>query len=312
VKGWQLVEFGRPLQLMEREDPRPEAGEVVLDVKGAGLCRSDVAEMAAYGSDSFLGKYIGHELGGVVSAVGAGVAQWKVGDRVAVCPSAPSESIPGYFRDGGFATKHVAPAGDLVAIPDEVGFALGAMMTDAGMTPYHALMTNGGLTSGMKVGIIGLGGLGQIGARLAALKGAEVHVAEPKRDVWRLAERAGVSHLVADAADWEDQGFDLILDCAGFGTTTVAAIRAIRKYGTVVLVGQGVKEAVICLDELWRRHCRLIGSRGGTKQDIADLYELILAGDLVPEFTEIGFDDIPQGLADLAAGKVTGRLVALL
>jgi alcohol dehydrogenase, propanol-preferring len=311
VQGWQLVEFGEPLQLIEREDPRPEVDEVVLDVKGSGLCHSDVTEMVAYGSDTFLGKYIGHELAGVVSAVGAGVTKWKVGDRVAVSPSPPSGSIPGYRRDGGFATKHVAPAGDLVAIPDKVGFALGAMMTDAGMTPYHALMTCGGLTSAMKVGIIGLGGLGQIGARLAVLRGAEVYVAEPKRDVWPLAKRAGVKNVVADAADWEDQGFDLIVDCAGYGTTTVAAIKAIRTDGTVVLVGQGVKEAVICLKEMMIRHARLIGSRGGTLQDIADLYELILSGDLVPEFTEIGFDDIPQGLADLAAGKVTGRLVAL-
>ncbi len=310
MKGWQLVEFGSPLQLIEQEDPVPGPGEVVLDVKGAGLCHSDVEAMAR-GADWMLKKIIGHELAGVVSALGEGVTEWKIGDRVSVCPTA-SASVPGYMRDGGFANKHLAPAADLVAIPDGVDWTLGAMMTDAGMTSYHALVKRGGLTAGMKVGIIGFGGLGQIAARVAVLRGADAHVAEPKKEVWPLAERLGVQHVVADVAEWENQDFDLIVDYAGFGTTTAGALKAVKFGGTVVLVGLGVREAMIPLGEMISRGSKILASRGGTKEDIAELYAYVASGDLVPEVTEIGFDDIPQGLADLAANKVTGRLVALI
>jgi alcohol dehydrogenase, propanol-preferring len=310
VKGWQLVKFGSPLKLIEQEDPVPGPGEVVLDVKGAGLCHSDVEAMAR-GADWMLEKIIGHELAGVVSARGEGVTEWKIGDRVSVCPTA-SASVPGYMRDGGFANKHLAPATDLVAIPDGVDWTLGAMMTDAGMTSYHALVKRGGLTAGMKVGIIGFGGLGQIAARVAVLKGADVHVAEPKKEVWPLAERLGVQHVAADVAEWENQDFDLIVDYAGFGTTTAGALKAVKFGCTVVLVGLGVREAMIPLGEMISRESTILASRGGTKEDIAELYAYVASGDLVPEVTEIGFDDIPQGLADLAANKVTGRLVALI
>jgi propanol-preferring alcohol dehydrogenase len=299
VKGWQLVEFGSPLKLIEQEDPVPGPGEVVLDVKGAGLCHSDIEAMAR-GADWMLKKIIGHELAGVVSALGEGVTEWKIGDRVSVCPTA-SASVPGYMRDGGFANKHLAPAADLVAIPT----TLGAMMTDAGMTSYHALVKRGGLTAGMKVGIIGFGGLGQIAARVAVLRGADAHVAEPKKEVWPLAERLGVQHVVADVAE-------CIVDYAGFGTTTAGALKAVKFGGTVVLVGLGVREAMIPLGEMISRGSKILASRGGTKEDIAELYAYVASGDLVPEVTEIGFDDIPQGLADLAANKVTGRLVALI
>lgn len=310
MKGWQLVEFNKPLRLVEKDDPTPGRGQVVLDVKGCGMCHSDLVQIHAVGADFMLNTIMGHELAGIVSAVGEDVSEWKMGDRVAVCPTA-TESVPGFFRDGGFATKYLGVAEELVAIPDSVDWTYGAMMTDAGMTSYHALVKRGGLTKDMKVGIIGLGGLGQIGARVAILKGADVHVAEVKKEVWPLAEGLGVKHIVADATEWENQGFDLVVDYAGFGTTTNAAIKALRPDGTAVQVGLGVNETNFAIAEMVLRNVKLFGSRGGTTDDIVELYELVASGDLAPEVTEIGFDDIPRGLEDLEANKVTGRLVAL-
>lgn len=310
MKGWKLVEFDQLPILVEQDDPVAGPGQVVLDVKACGMCHSDLVQMHATGAD-FVLNIMGHELAGVVSSVGDGVAEWKIGDRVAACPTA-TDSVPGFFRDGGFATKYLAVTEELVAIPDHVNWTYGAMMTDAGMTSYHALVKRGGLTAGMKVGIIGLGGLGQIAARVAVLKGADVHVAEIKKDVWPLARRLGVDHVVADAAEWENQGFDLVVDYAGFGTTTAAAIKALRPDGAAVQVGLGVNEAMFPIAEMATRNVTLFGSRGGTKGDIAELYELVGTGDLAVEVTEIGFDDIPRGLQDLEANQVTGRLVALI
>ncbi len=309
MKGWQLVEIDKPLVLVERDDPQPGPGKILIDVRAAGLCHSDVQLIHEPMAKFLLPVIPGHELAGVVTAVGEGVTAVAVGDRVAECPTATME-CPGYHFDGGFATKHVTSADFVVRVPDAVGWTLGAMMTDAGMTSYHALVKRGGCEAGMKVGIIGIGGLGQIAAAVAVARGAEVHVAEPKRDVWDMARALGVKDVVEDAKAWENQNFNLVVDYAGFGTTTAAALQALRFDGTAVIVGLGKNEATISTGDMVGRQSKLLASRGGTKEDIAELYELVVAGALNPAVTEIGFDDIPAGLADLEAHRVTGRLVA--
>jgi propanol-preferring alcohol dehydrogenase len=325
LKAWQFIDTNEPLQLNEVPDPTPGPGEVVVDVQAAGLCHSDVSTMIdahAKAALAHLPITLGHEIAGIVSAVGPDVTAWSIGDRVGVCPTAsaaapgtdgPSsnEVAPGYGRDGGFADKYLSAAFDLVRVPDELDITLGAVATDAGMTSYHALVVRGGLKAGMKVGIIGFGGLGQMAARVAVLKGADVHVAEMKEEVWPLAKSFGVTSTVADVTEWAGQGFDLIVDYAGFGTTTAGALKAVRFDGTVVQVGLG-KTAGVAIDtlDLVGNHVNLLGSVGGTKQDIEDLYALMARGELKPHTSEITFDQIPQGIEDLKNGKVTGRLIA--
>jgi propanol-preferring alcohol dehydrogenase len=198
----------------------------------------------------------------------------------------------------------------MVPVPPGVSFEWAAMGTDAGMTAYHAMATQGGVTAGMKVGVIGLGGLGQIGARVAVVKGAEVHVAEPNRAAWPLAQSVGATSIVHDAAEWAGRGFDLIVDYAGYGTTTRAATKALRRGGRVVLIGMGVMEFTLDTMDMILSRITLVGAGGGTTQDIADVYDLMADGLLTPEVQVIGFHDIPAALDDLAHHRITGRLVA--
>lgn len=326
MKAWQFTGTGKPLQLDELEIPQPGPGQVLLKVGAAGLCQSDVRSMYdVHGAASLVKTPItlGHEIAGTVRAVGDGVIEWKTGDRVGVCPTASAgtmgsggpaanEVSPGYGHDGGFAEYYLGSANDLVRIPDEVGFTYGAVATDAGMTSYHALVVRGALKAGMKVGIIGIGGLGQIAARVGVLLGAEVHVAEPKESAWDMAHSLGVTDVVADATEWAGVGFDLIVDYAGFGSTTGAAIKAVRFDGTVVQVGLARRQATVDTTTMVVSHVNYLGSIGGTKEDIAALYQLMKSGELAPETTEISFDEIPDGLGCLRAGKVAGRLVARL
>jgi propanol-preferring alcohol dehydrogenase len=312
MKAWQFTMTNEPLVLNEVPEPTPGPGEVVLDIKAAGLCHSDVGAMTDPGWLAIIPNRpitIGHEIAGVVSALGEGVTDVKIGDRVGVCPTA-SELAPGYGRDGGFTYKHRVLAGDLVPMPDALSFELAALGTDAGMTAYQAMVVRGGLKPGMKVGVIGLGGLGQIGARVAVVKGAEVHVAELNKAVWPLAKELGVTSVVADVSEWAGQGFDLIVDYAGFGTTTAGALKAIRFDGRVVQVGMGRLETTIDIRDLILNKAQLLGSVGGTKEDVAAVYELIGSGDLKPVVTVITFDEIPDSLEKLHQGKVIGRLVA--
>ncbi|MGC9537384.1 zinc-binding dehydrogenase [Streptomyces sp. UG1] len=126
------------------------------------------------------------------------------------------------------------------------------------------------------------------------------------------ARSLGATDVVADAAEWAGAGFDLIVDYAGFGTTTEAALKAVRFDGTVVQVGLARTQASIDTLAMVTSHVNYLGSIGGTKDDIAALYELMRNGDLAPQTNEISFDDIPAGIEDLRAGKVAGRLVARL
>jgi len=312
MKAWQFTMTNEPLVLNEVPEPTPGPGEVVLDIKAAGLCHSDVGAMTDPGWLAIIPNRpitIGHEIAGVVTALGEGVTDVKLGDRVGVCPTA-SALAPGYGRDGGFTYKHRVLTGDLVPMPDSLSFEMAALGTDAGMTAYQAMVVRGDLKPGMKVGVIGLGGLGQIGARVAVLKGAEVHAAEKNEAAWPLAKELGVTDVVSDVSEWAGQGFDLIVDYAGFGTTTAGALKAIRFDGRVVQVGMGRLETTLDIRDLIMNKAQLLGSVGGTKDDIAAVYELISSGDLKPAVTVIGFDDIPDGIERLHQGKVIGRLVA--
>lgn len=313
MKAWHFHYTHKPLERAEIAEPTPGPGEVVLDIKAAGLCHSDVGVLDKEDWLAIIPNrpiVMGHEIAGVVSAVGEGVTEVAVGDRVGVCPTGASPTAPGYGRDGGFTEKHVCLPGDLVPMPDGLSYELAALGTDAGMTSYHAIMTIGGLQPGWKVGVIGFGGLGQVGARVGVVKGAEVHVAEVNRDVWDRARAIGAVDVVADASEWAGQGFDLIVDYAGFGETTTNAAKAVRRGGTVVLVGMGKLEFTLHTMDMILGEVRVLGSNGGTPQDVAEVYELLASGAIEPAVTVVGFDDIPAYLDRLRAHEIAGRVVA--
>ena len=312
MRAWQFTNTHEPLVLAELDEPRAAPGEVVIDVKAAGLCHSDVGLMEDEGWLSMLAKRpitIGHEIAGVISELGDGVTDWRLGDRVGLCPTTPA-GAPGYARDGGYSYKAAIDQQALVRIPDNVSFAYGAAGTDAGMTSHHAVIAVGGVTAGTKLGIIGLGGLGQIGARVGVLAGAEVYVAEINDKVWDLARPLGVARVARSITEFADVGLDVIVDLAGFGTTTAQAIETVRRDGRVVQVGMGRLEATISTKALILGRVTLVGSSGGTKQDVTGIYDYFATGKLTPTITDVTFDEIPDGLERLRRGEVTGRLVA--
>jgi len=310
MKAWQLSGANKPLQLIECEDPQPGPGQVVVDVRAAGLCHSDVGFL-----DGTLTPLLpkmpiipGHEVAGVVAAVGADVADFQIGERVAI--ESGQIGAPGWSYDGGFADKCLAPAQGLVKFPDQVGFAQAATATDAGQTAYCGVMTVGELRAGERVGIVGLGGLGLTGARIAVLAGADVFAAEPKRDVWDLAKQRGVIDIVEDVSELARLRLDIIVDFAGFGTTTAGAIRAVREHGRVIQVGLGLNEATIPTPDLVLKEVTLRGARGGHPGTLEPVLAFMAAGDLTIPTETITFDDIPDAIERLKTGDVVGRLVA--
>lgn len=135
----------------------PGPNEVLIDVKAAGLCHTDVGIMEGVLSHTLAKRpqTIGHEIAGVVSGVGDSVDAFSLGDKVVV--SAQIDG-PGGGYDGGYADKVVAPAKYVVPLRDGVSWEQAAAATDAGATSYHATVTVAGAAPGVKVGIIGFGG----------------------------------------------------------------------------------------------------------------------------------------------------------
>jgi len=311
MKAWQMQEVGRPLELVELDDPTPAENQVVIDVKAAGLCHSDVGFMDGTLTPMLeqLPIVLGHEVAGVVSELGPGVTEFAVGDRVAIAGF--RDDAPGVRQDGGFAAKTIGKVEQLVPIPEVVGFEQAALSTDAGQTSHNAVVTTGGVKAGSRVGIVGLGGLGLTGARIAVLTGAEVYASTRNRDVWPTARELGVKEVVEQVTELEQFALDTIIDFAGAGTTTAGALEAVAADGKVVVVGFATTEATISTVHLIVKAAQVVGSNAGYKRDVEAVLDLMAGGDLNIISSSIRADEIPAGLERLERGGVTGRLVAL-
>ncbi len=317
MKGWLFTKTGVAPKLIEKEDPTPADDEVVLDIKAAGLCHSDVSALEDPSWMNLITAapvIFGHECAGVVSKVGKKVKNLKKGDRVGVSPQNPEKPLDaiGYVRDGGYATKLAVPAVQCVPIPDKVSFVQGAAATDAGMTSYHSLFTVGKAKRGMKVGIIGIGGLGQFAAQMALIKGCKVYAVDVNEDARNYAKSIGCEKVYTDVLELEKDAPELIVDYAGTGKTTSDAIKAVAFKGTVVIVGMAKLEANIDTYLMITKQLTVKGSNGGNPDDIKGVYKFFETGKLTPELTTIPFEEIDKGLRKLKENKVKGRLVAVI
>lgn len=312
MKAWQIHEVHGELTLVDVPVPTPGPGQALVKVRGTGLCHSDVGFQD--GTIPFqvpLPLILGHEAAGVVEAVGEGVNEVAVGDAVA--PAIPGDDAPGVTHDGAYAEYFLVTAALLAKIPEGTDWGQAAAATDAGVTSYTGVVVHGGVKAGDTVGIVGLGGLGMTGARIAVLQGATVYGVEPRRDSWDIAKEQGVTEVVADISELEGRDLDVVIDFAGFGSTTAGALRAVRYGGTVVQVGLGAAETTYSAYDLVSCAITLRGSTPqGKPEHVEAVLQMIGAGDLRINAAEIGFEEIADGLGRLARGEVTGRLYATL
>ena len=309
MKAWQFTGVGESLKRVELPDPVAGQGEIVIDVKAAGLCHSDVGFTDGT-ITSLLGHMpivLGHEIAGVVSSVGGGVKDFKIGQRVGIPATVQS---PGTATNGGFADKVLVAAELCVHVPDAVGFEQATPAMDAARTAYRGLVTAGLVTKGTKVGIIGFGGLGMLAVQIARAIGAEVYVAEINESGWAQARELGAVDVAADIKQFEDKALDVIVDFAGYGTTTAAAIDAVREKGRVVQVGLAKEMATISAQKITMKEITYIGSANGEKSEVDAVLKLMANGSIKSDVLHITFDEIPESLKKLEKGGVRGRFVA--
>jgi alcohol dehydrogenase, propanol-preferring len=338
-KEWQTFPT-----LEDVQQPTPGPGEVLLKVAGAGACHSDVAiydtfEEGAPGSlpPPFV---LGHENSGWVDAVGPGVQGVTEGaaylvygpigcGRCKACSRGQDtycENVAdmpylgiGLGRNGGMAEYVTVPARNLVPLGDADPVAA-APLSDAGLTPYHAIkLALPKLAGGGKYAlVIGLGGLGQIAVQiLKALTGATVVATDMKEEAMRNAEAAGAITVPGG----EDQvqrireitggrGVDAAFDFVGATPTlkTAAAGMAPQSRLTVVGIGGGTLEWSFFTNPY---ECEVTNTYWGTIEDLHEVVAMYVAGQIVPEVQRFSLDDGLEAYRRLQAGEISGRAVVV-
>ena len=184
----QVTRPNGPLEIVEREIPEPGAGSVRIKVEACGICHSDSMTKEGLWPGIQYPRVPGHEIAGIIDAVGAAVAGWKEGQRVGVgwhgghcgyCDSCRrgdfvtcqvAFQVPGIAYDGGYAEYMIAPAGALAAIPEGLSAVDAGPLMCAGVTTFNSLR-NSGARPGDLVAILGIGGLGHLGVQFAAKMG---------------------------------------------------------------------------------------------------------------------------------------------
>ncbi|MDD2498074.1 MAG: zinc-binding dehydrogenase [Desulfitobacteriaceae bacterium] len=146
---------------------------------------------------------------------------------------------------------------------------------------------------------------------MALIDGCDLYVSDVSPEARKLAKEMGIKHVCENAIDLAPAKCEVIVDYAGFGQTTADVLEAVAPGGKVVVVGMGRLESTINTRSLILKEVKLVGSCGGTAQDIKDVYTYFATGKLKPQLHKITFDEIPEGLERLHRGEVKGRLVAV-
>lgn len=253
-----VTEPNGPLQVVERDQPEPQAGQVRVRVEACGICHSDVFVTSGGFPGIQFPRVPGHEIAGVVDAVGDGVMAWKIGDRVGIgwhgghcfqCDACrkgdfincSNGKITGISFDGGWAEYVVAPAEALAAIPDDLPAELAGPILCAGITTYNALR-NSGARAGDTVAILGLGGLGHLGVQYARNMGFHTVALSRGKDKEKLALELG-AHVYLDTkakgvaeALQEIGGADYVLATAPHSPAISATFGGLKARGKLVVV----------------------------------------------------------------------------
>ena len=274
MRALRLMNWKSEPELVEVPKPIPDHGQVVIRIGGAGACHSDLHLMHDFapGTLPFAVPFtLGHENAGWVDSVGTGVRHVKEGDAVAVygpwgCGACPRcqlgmetycENPAGSYApggggglgvDGGMADYMLVPAERfLVKLPVGLTPEIAAPLTDAGLTPYHAVRRSWSkMTPDATVVIIGVGGLGHMAVQIVkTTTSAQVIAVDAKDDARQLATKVGADHVLTSDATTADKikeltggrGADVVLDFVGAETTIRQAMAAARVLGDVTIVG---------------------------------------------------------------------------
>ncbi|GAA0649638.1 NAD(P)-dependent alcohol dehydrogenase [Brevundimonas lenta] len=324
----------------DRRDPGPD--DVAIEIKYCGVCHSDLHVAKNDLGNSRYPIVVGHEIAGVVTAVGANVSRFKEGDRVGVgcmvdscrtceacregleqycvpgmtqtygSPDPKGKEVGQAITQGGYSDRITVDQNYVLSIPDSIPLDAAAPLLCAGITTYSPLKT-WGVGPGSKVAVIGLGGLGHMAVKLAAAMGAEVTVLSTSDRKKADAERMGAKHFLINsdkaAMQAAAEKFNLIINTVSATHEISSHINLLARDGTMVMLGLSTEGMpVFAVPLLWRRR-RVAGSLIGGIRETQEMLDFCAEHGVACEIEVIAPDQINEAYQRMEKSDVRYRFV---
>ena len=289
--------------------PEPKTGEVVIKIESSGICGSDIH--AYYNKHPFVSLPIitGHEFSGSVSAIGAGVSDFAIGDRVTVMPQVYCEDclnckagrynicsslkVIGCQTPGASQEFLAVDAKLVLKLPDDMTFDTGAMLEPIAVGIHACKRATGGGVTGKKVIVQGAGTIGNLAAQAAKALGADsvmiTDMIDPRLDI---AKKCGIDHTVNIAKQdivskisehWGVNGADVIIECVGLQSAIDQAINIGRKGSDIVVAGVFGDHTTVNMGLVQDKELNIIGTLMYTKEDWLDAIRFVTEKKIQPE-----------------------------
>jgi alcohol dehydrogenase, propanol-preferring len=331
MKAAVLRQAVTPLTIEEVPRPEPGPGEILIRVKACGVCHTDLHLAAGEWPLRKLPLILGHEAVGVVEETGPGVTAFKPGDRAGIpwiystcgvceyCTTdrealCPSIVVTGFMVDGGFAEHIKVPAAYAVAVPPELSFVEAAPIYCAGLTPYRALKSSGARL-GDTVAIWGVGGLGHYAVQIAKQMGTRVVAVDLAADKLALARELGADAVIDAARENPGKairalgGAHVVIHLAPSGEAVAQSFEALRRGGTLVLVGLPNSSFTLPVRGSVAKGIRILTSAVGTRQDLREVLALAAARRIRTVAETCRLEQINEAFGRMREGQARARLV---
>lgn len=331
MRAVQVSTAGGEFQLVERDVPEPGPRQVRIRVQACGICHSDyITKTGAFPGIQYP-RVPGHEVVGIIDAVGADVPDWKKGMRVGVgwhgghcghcvqCRrgdfiTCVKLQVPGIAYDGGYADYMIAPFEALASIPDELESADAAPLLCAGITTYNALR-HSGARAGDVVAVLGIGGLGHLGVQFAAKMGFRTVAIARGRDKGPLARKLGAHVYVDSTAENVAEalsklgGARVILATVTSAQAMSDAVAGLGVDGKLLIVGAAPEPVQVPPLALIGGRRSVAGWPSGTSRDSEETLEFsVLAG--IRSMNEVfPLERAPEAYELMMSGKARFRAV---
>jgi len=326
----QVVKAGGPLEVVTREVPEPAAGQVRVRVQACGVCHSDL--FTYYGAFPIeYPRVPGHEIVGTVDAVGEGVTQWKVGQRVGIgwygghCGKCEPcrrgdhvccviAQVPGISYDGGYADYVVAPAMALAAVPDALSGVEAGPLLCAGITTFNAIRNSGAQPPDV-VAILGIGGLGHLGVQYASKMGYTTVAIARGADKAQFAHDLGAHYYIDNAA--QDVSAELqklggartIIATVTDADTMSASIGGLGHQGKLVILGVPGDPLKVPAIPLILQKRAVAGWPSGTSIDSEDTLKFSSLFGVKALIEKYPLEKAPEAFERMMSGKARFRVV---
>jgi D-arabinose 1-dehydrogenase-like Zn-dependent alcohol dehydrogenase len=330
-RAFQVTSAGGPFELVQREFPEPGPGHVRIRVQACGVCHSDSITKFGLFPGIAYPRIPGHEIAGVIDAVGPEVPVFKAGQRVGLgwhgghcnyCDQCrrgdfilcQNQQISGISYDGGYADYVIAPANALAVIPDDLANVDAAPLMCAGVTTYNSLR-HSGAKAGDLVAILGIGGLGHLGVQFAAKAGYRTVAIARGQDKSALAKELGAHHYIDNAAtDFAAElqklgGAAVILSTLTDAAALEAAVGGLGPSGKLIIVGVPEKPIAVNTLPLILGNREVRGWASGTGMDSEDTLNFSVLTGVKPKIETYPLEKAPEAFDRMMSGKARFRVV---